>query len=199
MLVLIAPEQDVNNELILLNQLFEAGLECFHLRKPAKTYEEHCAYIDQIDSKYHSRIVVHLFHELINKYNLKGIHFQEQKKKDCLDVPSNYFRGLSMYGKTISSSFHEPEEIANCDFEFDYYLLSPVFNSISKEGYQGRGFDVTRINKLIIGMGGVSTINLEEFTKLGFRGVGVLGGIWNSSSPVQDFKIMRDHFTPVNN
>jgi thiamine-phosphate pyrophosphorylase len=142
---------------------------------------------------------VHLFHELINKYNLKGIHFQEQKRKDCLDVPSNYFRGLSMYGKTISSSFHEPEEIANCDFEFDYYLLSPVFNSISKEGYQGRGFDVTRINKLIIGMGGVSTINLEEFTKLGFRGVGVLGGIWNSSSPVQDFKIMRDHFTPVNN
>ncbi|MFT6246454.1 MAG: thiamine-phosphate pyrophosphorylase [Salibacteraceae bacterium] len=197
MLVLIAPEKDISNELILLNQLFEAGLECFHLRKPAKTSEEYCAYIDQIDLKYHNRIVVHSFHKLINQYNLKGIHFQEQKRIDCLDVPSNYFRGLSMYGKTISGSFHEPEDIANCDFEFDYHLLSPIFNSISKEGYQGRGFDVTHIDKLIVGMGGVSTINLGEFTKLGFKGIGVLGGIWNSSFPIQDFKIMRDHFTSI--
>ena len=198
MLILIAPEKDINSELVLLNQLFEAGLECFHLRKPAKNKEEYCAYIDQIDSEYRSRIVIHSFHELINEYNLKGIHFQEQKRRDSLDVPSNYFRGLSMYGKTISSSFHEPEDIVKSEFEFDYHLLSPVFNSISKEAYEGRGFDVTGINKFIIGMGGVSTINLEEFTKLGFKGVGVLGGIWNSSSPIEDFRIMYNHFISVN-
>jgi thiamine-phosphate pyrophosphorylase len=198
MLILIAPEKDINSELVLLNQLFEAGLECFHLRKPAKNKEEYCAYIDQIDLKYHSRIVIHSFHELINEYNLKGIHFQEQKRRDSLDVPSNYFRGLSMYGKTISSSFHEPEDIVNSEFEFDYHLLSPVFNSISKEAYEGRGFDVTGINKFIIGMGGVSTINLDDFTKLGFKGVGVLGGIWNSSSPIEDFRIMYNHFISVN-
>ncbi|MFT6922224.1 MAG: thiamine-phosphate pyrophosphorylase [Crocinitomicaceae bacterium] len=198
MLILIAPEKDFNSELTLLNQLFEAGLECFHLRKPEKNYEEHCAFLDQIDSKYHNRIVLHLFHELVNTYNLKGIHFQEQKRRDSLDVPSNYFRGLSMYGKTISSSFHEPKDIEKCEFEFDYHLLSPVFNSISKEGYEGRGFNVAHINKWIIGMGGASTTNLGEFTKLGFNGVAVLGGIWNSSSPVQDFKIMRDHFTQAN-
>lgn len=199
MLVLIAPEKDIVDEIMLLDQLFKAGLECFHLRKPAKNQEEYRAYIDQIDSMYHNRIVVHSFHELINQYSLKGIHFQEQKRRDCLDVPTNYFRGLSMYGKTISSSFHEPEDIANCKFEFDYHLLSPVFNSISKEGYKGRAFDVTGINKFIIGMGGVSTTNLKEFTRLGFKGVGVLGGIWNSSSPVQDFSLIRDYFTQVNN
>ena len=198
MLVLIAPEKDIDSELMLLDQLFKAGLECFHLRKPAKDKEEYQAYIDQIDSKYHNRIVLHTFHELINQYDLKGIHFQEQKRRDCLDVPSNYFRGLSMYGKTISSSFHEPEDITNCKFEFDYHLLSPVFNSISKEGYEGRAFDVTGINKFILGMGGVSTTNLKEFTKLGFKGVGVLGGIWNSSSPVQDFSVIRDYFAQIN-
>ena len=99
-----------------------------------------------------------------------------------------------MFGKTISSSFHEPEELENCTFEFDYHLLSPVFSSISKEGYQGRGFDVNHIDKTIIGMGGVTTKNLAEFDLLGFNGVGVLGGIWNSKTPIKDFKLMIKHF-----
>ena len=194
MIVLIAPEKDIENEINILNQLFEAGLEYFHLRKPEKNFEEHCDYLNQIDKKYHNKIVVHLFHELVNDFNIKGIHFQEQKRRDVLDIPSDYFKGLSMYGKTISSSFHEPEELINADFEFDYHLLSPVFSSISKKGYEGKGFDVNNINKKVIGMGGATTNNLEEFTKLGFKGVGVLGGIWNSSTPIEDFKLMLNYF-----
>jgi len=196
MIVLIAPEKDIPNEIEILTQLFQEGLEYYHFRKPDKNYQEHCDYLNQIDSKYHNKIVVHYFHELVNEYNLKGIHFQEQKRRDCLDTPSDYFVNLNnMYGKTISSSFHEPEELAKNSFEFDYHLLSPVFSSISKEGYNGRGFDVNHINKTIVGMGGVTTNNLAEFNKLGFKGVGVLGGIWNSKSPITDFKKMRNHFT----
>jgi thiamine-phosphate pyrophosphorylase len=198
MIVLIAPEKDIKEEFVILNQFFEAGLDYFHLRKPSKNLEEYCAYIDQIDTKFHNKIVIHSFHELINKYNLKGIHFQEQKRRDCIDVPTNYFKGLSMYGKTISSSFHAVEDIANCEFEFDYHLLSPVFSSISKEGYEGKGFDVNEVGKFVIGMGGVSTLNLDEFTKLGFKGVGVLGGIWNSSTPIQSYKTMRNYFNQSN-
>jgi len=194
MILLIAPEKDVKNEINILNQLFEAGLEYFHLRKPEKNFEEHCDYLNQIDEKYHNRIVVHLFHELVNKFNIKGIHFQEQKRRDVLDIPSDYFKDLSMDGKTISSSFHEPEELINADFEFDYHLLSPVFSSISKKGYEGKGFDVNHITKKVIGMGGVTTNNLEEFTQLGFKGVGVLGGVWNSSNPIEDFKFMLNYF-----
>ena len=194
MIILIAPENDIPNEIGILNQLFEAGLEFYHLRKPNKNYQEHCDYLNKIDKQYHNRIVVHYFHELINDFNLKGIHFQEQKRRDHIDDPSNYFMGLNMYGKTISSSFHETEELLNCHFEFDYHLLSPVFSSISKEGYQGRGFDVTHIDKIIVGMGGVTTENLAEFEKLGFKGVGVLGGIWNSENPVEDFVKMQTFF-----
>ncbi|WP_010136900.1 thiamine phosphate synthase [Ochrovirga pacifica] len=195
MIVLIAPETDIPNELEILNQLFQEGLQFFHLRKPNKNYKEHCAYLHQIDAKYHNRIVTHYFHELINEFDLKGIHFQEQKRRDCLNTPSDYFvKFNNMYGKTISSSFHEPEEVEQCDFEFDYHLLSPVFSSISKQGYEGRGFDVNHINKLIIGMGGVTTDNLSEFDKLGFKGVGVLGGIWKSKSPIEDFVKMQAFF-----
>ncbi|MGY5355060.1 thiamine phosphate synthase [Wenyingzhuangia sp. IMCC45467] len=195
MIVLIAPENDIPNELEILHQLFQNGLEYYHLRKPNKNYQEHCEYLNQIDKQYHHKIVVHYFHELINEYHLKGIHFQEQKRRDCLDTPTDYFVKLNnMYGKTISSSFHEPEELQNCTFEFDYHLLSPVFSSISKQGYNGRGFDVNHIHKTIVGMGGVTTENLAEFNKLGFKGVGVLGGIWNSEKPVEDFKKMKSHF-----
>ncbi len=209
MIVLIAPEQDIPNEIAILNQLFIAGLECYHLRKPNKDYQEHCEYLNQIDKKYHNRIVVHYFHELINAYDLKGIHFQEAKRRDFLStqykVKSPQF--IESYAKKLdteysllntmsfSSSFHEPEELEQCEFDFDYHLLSPVFSSISKEGYEGRGFEVNHINKRIIGMGGVTTDNLSQFTKLGFKGVGVLGGIWSSKSPITDFKKMSNYFT----
>ncbi|MEI6865638.1 thiamine phosphate synthase [Flavicella sp.] len=192
MIVLIAPETDIPNEIEILIQLFQEGLQYYHLRKPNKNYQEHCDYLNQIDEKYHDKIVVHYFHELINNFNLKGIHFQEQKRRDCLDTPSDYFVKLNnMFGKTISSSFHEPEELEKSTFEFDYHLLSPVFSSISKKGYKGRGFDVNSIDKTIIGLGGATTANLSKFQELGYKGVGVLGGVWHSKTPVEDFKKMK--------
>ncbi|MCG8750119.1 thiamine phosphate synthase [Tenacibaculum finnmarkense] len=194
MIVLISPEKDVANEMQILHQLFEAGLECYHLRKPSKDYQEHIVYLNQIPEKYHNKIVTHYFHELVNEYSLKGIHFQEQKRRDALENGSRYFIGLQMIGKTMSSSFHEPEELANCDIEFDYHLLSPVFSSISKKGYQGRGFDVNNIDKTIIGMGGITSETISKTLALGFQGIGVLGGVWNSQNAVESFKKIQKEF-----
>lgn len=194
MIVVIAPETDIPNEIEILNNLFQEGLEYYHLRKPTKDYKAHCAYINQIDKHYHNRIIVHYYHELINDFNLKGIHFQEKERIKYIDNPGQYFKNLSLFGKTISSSFHELKDLEDCYFEFDYHLLSPVFSSISKKGYNGREFNVTGIDKRIIGMGGVSVNNLSKFEDLGFTGVGVLGGIWNSNSPVDVFKTMMKHY-----
>lgn len=38
MTVVVAPENDLPNDIKILNQLFEEGLECYHLRKPHKDY-----------------------------------------------------------------------------------------------------------------------------------------------------------------
>ncbi|SFC86711.1 thiamine phosphate synthase [Algibacter pectinivorans] len=187
MIVLISPEHDIPNEIEILNQLFQHGLQYYHLRKPEKNYQQHCTYLNQIDAQYHNRVVVHYFHELVNTYPLKGIHFQEQKRIDHIDNPGQYFKNLSMFGKTISSSFHEIQDLIDCHFEFDYHLLSPVFSSISKAGYQGRGFNVNHIDKFIVGMGGINANTILETFKLGFKGVGVLGGVWNAENPVKSF------------
>jgi len=192
MLIVITSEKPIKNETQKIEYLFEAGLECLHIRKPNWTIDEYRFLLNQINSKYHHRIVVHHFHELINEFNLKGIHFPEQKRKDHIDNPGRYFKNLNMFGKTISSSFHEIAELEECYFEFDYHLLSPVFSSISKQGYEGRRFDVNQSTKKVIGMGGVTMENLNKFTELGFKGIGVLGSIWNSDTPVSDFKRMKN-------
>ncbi|CAM1347953.1 MULTISPECIES: thiamine phosphate synthase [Tenacibaculum] len=194
MIVLIAPENDIENEIKILHQLFEKGLEFYHFRKPYKNYEDHVLYLNQIDKKYHDRIVVHYFHELINEFNLKGIHFQEQKRRDVLENGSQYFISLNMIGKTMSSSFHEPEELDSCDIEFDYHLLSPVFSSISKKGYEGKGFDVNHIDKMIIGIGGINDNTIKETIQLGFQGIGVLGGVWNTENPIESFKNIKEEY-----
>jgi len=49
MIVLIAPEKDISNEIELLHQLFQEGLEYYHLRKPFKDHQEHCDYLNAID------------------------------------------------------------------------------------------------------------------------------------------------------
>jgi hypothetical protein len=38
---------------------------------------------------------------------------------------------------------------------------------------------------------------VDAFTKLGFKGVATLGGVWNSSTPLSDFKIMNNYFTQI--
>ena len=194
MIVLIAPEKDVPNEIEILHQLFKAGLQYYHFRKPLKNLQEHTAYLNKIEPQYHNRIVVHYFHELVNSFNLKGIHFQEQKRIDVIENGKGYFNGLQMSGKTISSSFHDPKALENCELEFDYHLLSPVFSSISKKGYLGKEFNVNGIDKFTIGMGGITSKNIKETLDLGYKGVGVLGGIWNAEKPVEEFKQIDNVF-----
>jgi thiamine-phosphate pyrophosphorylase len=43
-------------------------------------------------------------------------------------------------------------------------------------------------------MGGVTSKNIESFKSLGYKGLGVLGGIWNSNTPVETFKKINRYF-----
>ncbi|WP_379953174.1 thiamine phosphate synthase [Dokdonia sp. R78006] len=194
MIIVLSPENDISNEVEILHQLFKRGLACYHVRKPHKSYEEYCAYIQEIDTSFHDRVVVHDHHMIINEFNLKGIHFKEQHRIDHIDNPGKYFKELNMFGKTISSSFHDLQNLEDCYFEFDYHFLSPVFNSISKEGYKGRGFDVTESNKTIIALGGICPENVAQVKQLGYNGIAVLGSIWKAENPLQCFKNIKAAF-----
>lgn len=192
MIVLIAPELDVPNETEIIEQLFEAGLKYYHLRKPNKNKSQLEKYIKQIDSKYYKNIIIHQYHGLAKDLGLKGIHLQEQFRLDLGEELQEYIKEFKVGKYTVSSSFHHPDTIEASKEPFDYHLLSPIFDAISKKGYKGKGFDVNHIAKKIIGMGGVTAANVAEVKEKGFQGIGILGSVWNSQNPLQAFQQIQN-------
>jgi hypothetical protein len=63
---------------------------------------------------------------------------------------------------------------------WDYLVLGPVFDSISKPGYTARQFDSIPPNA--IGIGGIQPANAGKVKQMGFRGAALLGAIWQEPS-----------------
>jgi len=63
--------------------------------------------------------------------------------------------------------------------------------------YEGKGFDVNHIPRKIVGMGGVNAKTIPALFNLGFKGVGVLGGVWNSDNPVESFREIKQALESV--
>lgn len=195
MFILLTSEQEIVREAQTLNQLFEEGLPMLHLRKPILDQKGYQKLLRGIQPEYYGRIVLHEYHKLCKEFGLKGIHLQEQPRIDLQEQLEDYLKMYENY--TVSSSFHESEVLEACTAHFDYHLLSPVFSSISKAGYEGRGFEVNHIPKTIVGMGGINKDTIQQTFDLGYKGVGVLGGVWNTSDPVASFKEMFEVYTTI--
>lgn len=58
-LILVSDFCKITNEHLLLNELFNNGLEIFHLRKRDYSLQQMIDYLHLIPEKYHSRIVIH--------------------------------------------------------------------------------------------------------------------------------------------
>lgn len=187
MIILLASQEDIKNEAQILNQLFEFGLECYHLSKPYKNHQEHTDFLNEIDSNYLNRIVLHNFHELTNEFDIKGIHFEEEIRRAYIETPTRYFKDLNLFGKTISSSFHELKELDASDFEFDYHILDLGTFSTSNPNHTVKEPDVNLIDKAIIAMGDINKNHIREILDLGFKGAVISKSIWESDEPVQSF------------
>ncbi len=190
-LIVVSNPININNEHSIVCSLFENGLEYFHLRKPDLTLNELDAYIKLIPKKHHNKIVLHSHHQLALEYELKGIHFTQKN-------PYSQWDGLQE-NLQLSASFHSIEELEMADPVFKYVFLSPVFDSISKEGYKSP-FDHFEIKNIlanrtkgveIIALGGVDTQNINTVIELGFEGVAILGAIWNSKEPIKSFVLLK--------
>ena len=177
----------------ILTSLFDEGLELLHLRKPntEPVYSERL--LSLIPEHYRKNIVVHDHFYLKSEYNLRGIHLNHRNP----EIPQNY-KGH------ISYSCHSAEEVISYKNEFDYVFLSPIFKSISKDGYDSQ-FPIAElkelskkkvINRKVMALGGVDLENISILKDLGFGGVVTLGAIWNRFNIHQtsDFKMLINHF-----
>jgi thiamine-phosphate pyrophosphorylase len=189
-LIVITTENFFEGETNTLNLLFDNGLELVHLRKPKASETEMVHFIEQIHQKYHSRIVLHDHFSLANRFHLKGIHLNARNR----NIPEN-FQG------TVSRSCHILNELEQFS-DLDYLFLSPIFDSISKEGYTLRfsesllydfkSKDV--INEKIIALGGINKDNIYKVKDYGFGGVAVLGALWGDFPEKQDFNELLTRF-----
>jgi thiamine-phosphate pyrophosphorylase len=168
----------------IITTLFDEGLDILHLRKPdtAPVYAERL--LTLIPEKYHKRIVVHDHFYLKEEYKLKGIHLSHRNPL----IPDNYTGH-------VSASCHTFDEVMADKKMCDYVFLSPIFDSISKEGYASaftsesirEAAEKGIIDKRVIALGGVDENNLLQVKDFGFGGAAILGGLWNKFDPASDY------------
>ena len=186
-LILISPLDDYENEIGVLHQLFALGLEFFHLRKPNYSEARLRAFILQINANYRNRIVLHSHHHLAKDMMLKGVHFNS---KVGMNQQMEVEEGLQK-----SASCHSFEQIKSVSMRhMKYVFLSPVFDSISKDGYLSpfsindiATFFQTPQSPKTIALGGIDKLNISKCKDMGFDGVALMGAVWNSKQAIKNF------------
>ena len=180
--IIITSPEFLSGEAIFIDKLFSQGLDLLHIRKPDAPLEAYKRFLLQIPKQWYSRIVLHEHFALAEEFGLHGIHLNRR----CSVAP-NAFHG------SISCSCHTIEEVITQKESKDYVFLSPIFDSISKVGYQA-AFSPTSlkqaaienvIDEKVIALGGLTANNIPLVKEWHFGGVALLGDIWKRMSDPQ--------------
>ena len=111
-------------------------------------------------------------------FGLKGIHLNGRNPQ----IPSGY-KGH------VSRSCHSLEEVLKHKSDCNYVFLSPIYDSISKEGYSSayscdtlqKAQQAGIIDSKVMALGGITLEHLPEIAALGFGGAVLLGDVWQQA------------------
>lgn len=190
-LIVVTSPEPVLDEAAVLEALFERGVDRLHLRKPAASEQELRTLLDGIAPRWYSRISLHDGFSLQAEYGIGGVHLNERNP----ELPDGFV------GR-ISRSCHSLDELRLWRSQCDYLFLSPIFDSISKSGYQAR-FSLDElsaaaregvIDRHVVALGGVSVERIDTVRRLGFGGVAVLGDLWGRYHAPVDLPRLLEHF-----
>ena len=183
----------ITDEASFLHRLFVHGVDIVHLRKPGATAEECARLLDDLTSDDRRRIVIHDFFELAQPYGLRGIHLNARRST----VPDGW-QGH------VSRSCHSLEEVKRYKDACDYVFLSPIFDSVSKQGYASAFTDETLreaskdgiIDHKVVALGGVTPNKIDYLQQLNFGGASMLGSVNNlaalpESRQIEALKVVR--------
>ena len=163
------------NEASAINRLFENGIDLLHLRKPDSQIDECRQLLEAVNKRLLQRIVVHDHFELCNEFHLHGIHLNRRNNT----VPADHHGSLSC-------SCHSLEEVIERKPKMDYVFLSPIYDSISKQGYHSAFNDEALrrasaqgiIDHKVVALGGITRQRIPQLEKYGFGGAAMLGEMW---------------------
>jgi thiamine-phosphate pyrophosphorylase len=187
-LIVVTPPDYFEGEGRLFNQLFAEGLGLLHIRKPINDAGKFRELMMEIKPEYHPAISIHQHHELADEFSLRRLHYTEKHRQSVSPVELDELRGE---GFCLSSSVHDLENLP----DLDYVFFGPVFNSISKTGYESQlsaDFAVPPHQTRIFAIGGVSAGRLAQLKQMNFDGAAVLGTLWHQQdSPLAEFKKLK--------
>lgn len=174
--IVITSPDFLSGEASAIGLLLQNGVDSIHLRKPFSDKINVQKLLEEIPSKFHRAIVLHDHFELCGRYGLQGIHLNSRNH----DIPRG-FKG------SLSCSCHSIEEVEKWKNKMDYVFLSPIFNSISKQGYKSAfSFDLLEkarqekiIDEKVVALGGVTYSAIPWLQSLSFGGAAFLGDVWN--------------------
>lgn len=166
-----------------IDMLVRCGVDVVHLRKPEVGVQQCARLIEQLDMDTRKHIAIHYMPQLAMRYGLGGIHLSGT----ATEVPDGW-RGR------VSKSCHTMQEVQQYKDRYDYVFLSPVFNSISKQGYHAAfsHADIVEASQQglicskVIALGGVTELNMPDIKAWGFGGGAMLGGISGLMSLPED-------------
>lgn len=100
----------------------------------------------------------------------------------------------------MSTSFHSLQQLhGGWGPALRYAFLSPIFDSISKEGYAAADFDRGQLRVTlaacsfpVVALGGITVAKLPEAKALGFAGAAVIGSVWQANDPVAAFEELQE-------
>jgi len=155
--------------------LREGKADLIHIRKPSSTEEKMRALLEGILMDSRKRLVLHDYHNLAREYDLYGIHLNGRNP-----LPLDGWKG------SVSRSCHSLNEVMEWKDKCNYVSLSPIYDSVSKIGYNSaftkeeiieahkRGI----IDEKVLALGGVTFDKLPEVRSMGFGGGMILGDAW---------------------
>lgn len=208
-LVVISPEGDDARERDLVLALFAAGLERYHLRKPAWSRERMETWLRALPVEARARVMLHQHHALVAKLALGGVHQVGRGIRFAPDnrskVPSAASGVAALPPGLTSRSCHTLTELRASLGHYDSVFFGPVFPSISKPGY-GPHEDSPRaeISALlahrtaserrttVVALGGITAETAPRALALGFDGVAALGAIWQAADPLHAFTDLQN-------
>ena len=185
-MILLSPARPVLDEQHQLQHFLEAGLPLYHIRHYTFDEEQMRAYLSGIPARYRDRLVLHSHFHLAKAFGINRLHVREADR-----VQRNHEAYIGSF--ILSTSVHSMDcfnALASC---WAYAFLSPVFPSISKQGY---GMSHTVLDQFhlrrntavgLVGLGGINAHNYQQVLAAGADDVAFLGGIWDAPCPLSTF------------
>lgn len=181
----------ITTEIHTIHSLFENGLELLHVRKPDFSETEMNAFLSEIKSDFRQQLVLHSHHQLASAAGIDRIHFSEKRR---IEMAEESLKNWKESGYKLSTSIHNMMDFEQLSNVFDYAFFGPVFESISKPNYASdidfqKELHHRKNNKTaLIALGGITADKIKTALEYGFDDVALLGTLWNSNHPIENFK-----------